>query len=224
MVMPYFIFNDINSLDYNMHINKMPPTHTTENKGQYVEVPGRDGYLFISDGRKAPIVKSFDVTIFPDDYLEQIKRWLRGSGNLISSNEPNVYFKARIQSMREYLGVYNEKTVSVSFACQPWAYLLSGDNVITISTTDTIINNPEEIAKPLIKIYGTGAVDLIVNSNIHKFNITDYVTVDSELMECYKDNTLATFTGDFPELLPGENIISWTGTVTKVEVTPRWRR
>lgn len=222
--MPYFIFNDISSLDYNIHINKMPPIQTIENKGEYIEIPGRDGYLFISSGRKALIVKSFDATIFPDDYLEQIKRWLRGSGNLILSSEPDIYFKARIQSMREYLGVYNEKMFAVSFTCQPWAYLLTGNNTITITTKDTIINNPEEISKPLIKIYGTGAVDLIINSNIHKFNIDEYVTIDSELMECYKGNTLATFTGEFPELLPGENIISWTGTVTKIEVTPRWRR
>ena len=29
--------------------------------------------------------------------------------------------------------------------------------------------------------------------------------------------------GDFPTLLPGQNAISWTGNVTKVEVQPNWR-
>lgn len=29
--------------------------------------------------------------------------------------------------------------------------------------------------------------------------------------------------GDFPVLLPGQNAISWTGNVTKVEIQPNWR-
>ena len=28
---------------------------------------------------------------------------------------------------------------------------------------------------------------------------------------------------DFPTLAPGANILSWTGGVTKITVTPRWR-
>lgn len=29
--------------------------------------------------------------------------------------------------------------------------------------------------------------------------------------------------GDFPVLLPGTNAISWTGSVTKIEIRPNWR-
>lgn len=224
MVMPCFIFNNKNSKDFNVHIAKMPPIHTVEDEGEYIEIPGRDGYLFISSDRRKPIEKIVEFTIFPDDYLEQIKRWLKGNGRLILSNEPGVYFNTRIQSVREYWGVDREKVSAVTFICQPWAYLHSGDNIITITTKDTKIYNPEETSKPLIKIYGTGLVDLIINSKIHKFNINEYVEVDSELKESYKGTSLVTFTGDFPELIPGENNITWDGNVTKIEVVPRWRR
>ena len=224
MVIPYFTFKDINSRDYNIHINKMSPIHTVDDEGEYIEVPGKDGYLYISSERKVPIDKPIEITVYPDDHLTQIKKWLKGDGKLILSNEPEVYFKARINSIREFWGVDIEKVSSIIFKCQPWAYLLTGENTITITIKDTIINNPEETSKPLIKIYGSGPVDLIINSNIHKFNIDEYVTVDSELMEAYKETSLVTFTGDFPELKPGDNIISWDGTVTKVEVVPRWRR
>lgn len=30
-------------------------------------------------------------------------------------------------------------------------------------------------------------------------------------------------TGDFPTLLPGQNAISWSGNVTRLEIQPNWR-
>ena len=55
--------------------------------------------------------------------------------------------------------------------------------------------------------------------------ITDSITLDTSLMEAYKDTTSmnSCMSGDFPTLLPGQNAISWTGNVTKVEVQPNWR-
>lgn len=29
--------------------------------------------------------------------------------------------------------------------------------------------------------------------------------------------------GDYPVFYIGENMISWTGAVSKIEITPRWR-
>jgi len=223
--MPYFVFNNKNSVDYNISITKMPPIHTIDDVGEYIEVPGRDGYLYISQNRRAPIKKTIEFTIYPDDYLQEIQKWLKAKGNLILSIEPDVYFNARIQAMREYWGANNEKVVVVNFTCQPWAYLHSGQNIVTVTTKNNMLyNHTEETSKPLIKIFGSGSVDLLINNKIHKFNINEYVEIDSELMESYKDTSMVTFTGDFPELTPGENNISWNGDVTKIEIVPRWRR
>jgi phage-related protein len=67
-------------------------------------------------------------------------------------------------------------------------------------------------------------VDLEVNSQMLHLDIDGHITLDSELMESYKDNALETFTGEFPILIEGLNSITWTGTVTEVEVIPRWRK
>lgn len=223
--MPYFVFKNKNSRDFNMHISLMPPIQTVDEDGEYIQVPGRDGYLFISNNRKPPIDKTIEFTVFPDDYMAQIKSWLKGSGRLILSNDSDVYYNAKIQSIREYWGVNNEKIGVATFICQPYGYLHTGDNSITVTTKDTKLYNPtEESSKPIIKIYGSGAVDLIINNKIHKFNIDEYVEVDSELMESYKDTLPVTFTGDFPILSPGENNLTWDGVATKIEVIPRWRK
>jgi len=203
----------------------MPPEQNAEDEIELIEIPGRDGHLTINKGRKKSLAKTIDATLMEKEHRSFVKRWLKGEGRLILSTEPDVFFKANIIKPVEYTGFWRGgRNFVVEFICQPWAYLHTGDNLITITTKDTKIYNPEETSKPLIKIYGTGLVDLIINSKIHKFNINEYVEIDSELMESYKGTSLVTFTGDFPELISGENNISWSGTVTKIEVIPRWRR
>lgn len=222
---PWFEFNGKKSSDYSIYTNEMPPEQYPEDEIEYIEVPGRDGYLSINNNRKMPIEKMIEATLIRKENRDVVKRWLKGDGKLILSTEPDVYYKARVVTPVQYFGtIYRGRRFGVNFLCQPWAYLIEGDGIITITTKNTVINNPEELSKPLIKIYGSGAVDLIINSKIHKFNINGHITVDSELKESYKDNSLVPFTGDFPELRAGNNNISWTGTVTQIEVNPQWRR
>ena len=55
--------------------------------------------------------------------------------------------------------------------------------------------------------------------------ITDSITLDTPLMEAYKDTTSmnSCVSGGFPTLLPSSNAISWTGNVTKIVIQPNWR-
>ena len=55
--------------------------------------------------------------------------------------------------------------------------------------------------------------------------LDEYVMLDSELQDAYKDtqNKNSTISAAaFPVLEPGENTIRWDGDVTGVEITPRW--
>ena len=56
-------------------------------------------------------------------------------------------------------------------------------------------------------------------------NLDEYIEIDSELMNCFKDTTLKndTVTGDgFPMLKPGTTTIACAGNVQRIEVIPRW--
>ena len=55
--------------------------------------------------------------------------------------------------------------------------------------------------------------------------ITGSITLDSQLQEAYSGATSlnSAMSGDFPKLLPGNNAVSWTGNVTKVDIQPNWR-
>ena len=52
------------------------------------------------------------------------------------------------------------------------------------------------------------------------------VLIYTEMMEVYKDdeNKNNSFTADdFPVFEVGENTISWTGNVERIEIQPNWR-
>ena len=116
---------------------------------------------------------------------------------------------------------------TVTFTCTGLKYLTTGLNILELTSSGTELNNFGNYeSKPVLKIYGSGNITININGNSFTIkNVSSYVIVDSELKECYKDSTNKgkDMTGEYPVLLIGKNTISWTGTVTKIELTPRWR-
>ena len=79
-------------------------------------------------------------------------------------------------------------------------------------------------AYPLFKVAGTSGV-LTVNGNSITFSsIDNFVMLDCELQDAYKENINKnnTISGTFPVLKTGSNTISWTGNISSVIITPRW--
>lgn len=222
----YFVFKDINSKDLSIVVNMLPPVQLAEEQGSIIKVPGRDGYLFQSDGSYAPVLKEIQITLKDLTLLSQIKPWLRGEGKLFLSSEPGVFYNARITGQIDFEKLLIFKTAMIKFLCQPFGYLEDGLTRVTMTMGGTLNNPGTHSSLPVITIYGTGTITLTVNSsNVILANLTDYVTVNSELFEAYRDlvNMNNDMQGEFPVLLPGENTISWTGTVTKLEIIPNWR-
>lgn len=221
----YFIFKGQSSLDKNIMVNKLPQFERPHADIEKIVVQGRDGFLTNNLGTYQSIVKSVECSL-DNGNIDDVCSWLTGSGEVIFSNEPDKKYKATIINKIPFSKIIPTfHTFIVQFECQPHKYSIS-NNKITLTTSGTKIYNKGADSRPVIKIYGTGNIDLTINSNIiHLTNVVDYVTIDSELMDCYKDTVLKNnyMNGEFPVLIKGYNTISWTGTVTKIEVTPNWR-
>jgi phage-related protein len=73
----------------------------------------------------------------------------------------------------------------------------------------------------------SGAGTLTVNGKTWSIGAyTGTLYCDTDIMDWYNSSSLQNDLvsgSDFPELQPGENIIYYTGGITKVKVTPRWR-
>lgn len=93
-----------------------------------------------------------------------------------------------------------------------------------------LFNRGNAVSKPIMTVYGAGTVEISLNGTaILSMNIDDnYITIDSEGMNAYHDDTLKNrqITGDYANLVlnAGTNVISWQGNVSKVEIknVSRW--
>lgn len=144
----------------------------------------------------------------------------------------------------EYIELKDNDTSSVTADAAAeydalWLYVQAGTSLdftlsATMSNNDfssiTLTNRGNVISRPTVTVYGSGNVELAINSvTVLSFAIDDeYITIDADEMNAYHGNTLMNrrVTGDYSDLTlkAGENIISWRGDVTgiKVEDFSRW--
>lgn len=111
------------------------------------------------------------------------------------------------------------------------AFTLNVDVVDNDVDSFTVINRGNTYARPVITVYGSGDIELMVNGE-KLFDIAlgndKYITIDSVQMNAYKGDTLKnrSVTGDYSNLLLryGNNTISWTGLVNRVDISDftRW--
>lgn len=233
-----FDFNNKNSYeDFGVLVKTRPSIPLPERNVTYIEIPGRDGSLTEDDDTYKNITISVDCFIFDENYLseriEDIKGWLtRVKSDLVFSHKPNIkYIGQVVNSMEimETLKVVNEFTIT--FNCEPYNYPVFNP-LIEVEEQDTKIDNIfTRVSKPTITIFGTGNITLNIKDywgeiqTVSFTSVDDHITIDSALMECYKDDTLCNdkMIGDFPVLGLGENYISWTGNVQKIEILTNFR-
>lgn len=120
-----------------------------------------------------------------------------------------------------------------------WLDIKAGTSVnFTLSVTMAIdgfnqialTNRGNVVSRPTVTVYGSGKVELAINSvTVLSFSIDDgYITIDAEEMNAYHGDALMNrhVTGDYSDLRlnVGENVISWNGDVTaiRVEDFSRW--
>ena len=118
------------------------------------------------------------------------------------------------------------RSFAVNFRSKPFWYQADVAPVTLTTSTSTIDNPGSVYSEPVITVYGTGDITLMVGTVIVELEgISGSVTLDSELQEAYSGATgmNSAMSGEFPLLKPGMNALSWTGEVTKVEVKPNWR-
>ena len=192
------------------------------------EIPYRNGDLIIHSGKYKPYLREMEFAVMDKTKINLINAGLVGRGILTTSLDQGGFFIASVISGLSYQQFLNNiDTFKVGFKVNPFFYLDSGKTIVNItSTPKTLVNLGTKYSEPLIKITGSGDITLTINTQVVVFTgVIGYISIDTELMACYKDtlNTGDKMTGLFPVLVTGINTISYTGTVTKIEITPRWR-
>lgn len=233
---PYFIFRGIDSRDIGVVVEDMFDVHRPKRNVRTIQVPGRDGRLTQDDSTYDTYTISGKVNCFGAP-LSDVYAWLSGSGDLILGDEPTRSIRAsataQIKNTRFRCdGCYD--SLQVSFECQPFRYHIEqtgGDDVIITSSPHTVTNPGTYKSAPQMTIEGTGNIVLTIGTQIVEIEeLEDGIIIDSEMGDCFDltktrllNSQVTLMDDEFPTLAPGANIISWTGSVQKITITPRWR-
>ena len=161
------------------------------------------------------------------DHQEEILDWLYNvkDNKLILSFMPNRYYIVKnvvVDNISRDFDKYN--TISVTFTLEPFKYDIY-DKMMILTKSEKIYYMGNAKGKTKLKIYGSGNIELTINSEtIQIKNIDEYVELDSKFLLCLNKNQQSKsrdMSGGFPILTKGINNISWTGNVTKIELLKR---
>lgn len=227
-------FNNERSLYLNLFLEKYPSISITNEEYEEIKVEGRSGSLIINKGTYPDKKIPFTFTILSPQLeidFERVYEWLTEieDNRLIFGREDRCYKvkKVNFKDIQKQFRTIGE--FDVTFLCEPFTQDLEKTVHEITSSGYKIYYNGNAPGDTLIKVYGTGNIQLTVNSETMQINnVADYVEIDSDLLQVRnKDKTSKDddTSGDFILLEKGINAISYTGNVTKiiVEYTTKYK-
>jgi predicted phage tail component-like protein len=221
-------------LDYGILISTRPALPSPKRRVSFIDIPGRHSSLRYDEKAYDDITIAVECTVKDSeniyDKLDNIKAWLFSAGEreLIFSFHSNKKYKAQVVNAIDFKQVFKYTSqFPIIFNCRPFKYSTE-NNLFVINNNETQVTNPGTIeSEPVISIYGSGDVTFSINEEkISLTEITEKITLNSEIQDCYNDNgdnLNDKMLGEFLKINPGENVIKWTGNVDKIEVIPNWR-
>lgn len=230
-----FKFKDHSTAEFGLMIATHPNIPIAERDEEQVAIPGRDGTVTRSNDRYKNVNVTYQVgwrsykLMQSERIARSIKAWLCGeprSGILSDTYDRDYFRRARFNSPADFTDVlFSGARVNITFTCHPFKFSWLGQNTTNMTEHGSIVNMEAFPSKPYIKVYGTGGNLYINNSTIIFNSIDEYVEIDSEAMAIFKglENKSGTAqVGEFPQLMPGENVIQWDDNIEKIEIIPRW--
>ena len=234
----YFIFGGMNSLDCNAKLCHVQNENTPKREVNYQAIPGRMGDLLIDQKRWGNVLVRYTCAIVENfqQHYQKLKNGLylhMGYQRLEDTIHPGEF---RIATFCEAIEPQNERYNQVGqfdllFNCKPQRFLKSGEHGVYLDAESTLYNATAFPAKPLITVYGDGAgVVSVGGTSVELREFADSIILDCDMQNAYcigvdgipiNMNSLI-FAPEFPELQPGETLVTWYGGVTGVEIIPRW--
>ena len=222
-------FNNNSNLDMNLYITDYPEIELNNEVYEEQEIEGKNGSVYIDLGyyKDRTLPFSFDLKGNNlEERMENVKAWLRNINDnrlRFNSNKCRVVKKILMNSFKQV--AVNLAELEATFIVDPFLYDFEETTVTSTSKKFNIYNTGSYAADTLIKIYGTGNIQISCNGETMQIdNVSNYVLLDSKNQECVgptgqsKDwDTI----GNYIKLDVGDNTIELIDTVTKVEITYR---
>lgn len=226
MAQSFFIWNGIDCRSKGVILRGPAPIVRAEERVKHVEIPGRAGDLTETEGADIfnSYIQTVSISVKGAYNVRNIYKWLRGSGFVTFSGEPDRKQAARV------IGAITLNRVSrnidhwageVQFYCQPFKELL-WEKQNDIAPNDSIRNIGDVEEKPDWSFYATGTSALISVGG-KSLAITGLTAGQAYLLRSDVEMVLtadrqtdltANSVGDFPVLKVGNNTVTGSGWST----------
>ena len=241
------IYNGKSGREIAVALATRPSVPPPQKRGDWYDLGGVDGSMLSTDGTYENITIECELNfVCPPEKVgnqyRRVKEWIRGSGELCFTDDPEVYYRVKAAQVAEFARrTKRGADMIAAFICDPYTYLKGGKYGIkqyfaaNNTATSLSLLNPGAVAHPVYYISGgssTKSAKLQVNSNTaFTVNRTDGIYIDTEKMMVYNSSGAQNFasSGDFDDLLlPEDNIganikITNNSAAVTLEVVPNWR-
>lgn len=268
------IFDDIDSSDYGVFISGEGAYNAPARRGELVQIPGRNGDIFMDEGAYENIEVNYPGFIGRNkqnnfaDILMNLRSALTskaGYQRLEDTYHPDEFRMAIYHNGLEVEPKHYNRAgeFTMAFDCKPQRFLKSGETPVLFTLQGTILNPTLFESSPIIKVTGDGVVALSNAEKTYSFTVSDNpgtITIDTELMEAYiyggelhnledeNENVIVDsmlipikiangldsfesmgshiiFTDHImPKMPTGVVNVGFNGSISRVEITPRWWR
>jgi phage-related protein len=216
-----------------------------EERVNHVQIPGRAGDLTETEG--ADIYNSYiqtaSIAVKTGSRVREIYSWLRGSGYVTFSGEPDRKQQARVIgaiTLNKHSRNLDWWEGEVQFYCQPFKELLWPKTETITASGDTVRNAGDVSCMPewTVTVSGSGANKTVVlaaagdgTPEENSINVTgltggSVIRIDAESMEVWNADGTQLLTkdsiGNFPVMAPGANVITGSGW-SSIEIDKRER-
>lgn len=214
-------------------IQELPPISKPKIRTLVEEVDGRDGDIITKLGYSA-YDKEIKIGLTRNYDVNAVIKYFDSEGIVVFSNEPDKCYNFQILDQIDFEKLLRFKEAKVKLHVQPFKYEtdeeyidVSGNPVSSIQ----VVNKGNIYARPTLEITGSGSITVSLNgAEIFVIDMSNEsrIVIDTESMNAYKDGVLKNrlVAGDYSsfQLDIGSNIITFTGSVTRVLVSnySRW--
>ncbi|EOU2101073.1 hypothetical protein P6O24_11345 [Clostridium perfringens] len=228
------IFNNKDSLkDLGIGVASLPSIPFSLEDIKEYKIQGRNGSLIrkYRTYQDRKIVFDLVVINYSDSAkaYNTISRWLYEiKDNKLFYDKEDVYFKVKNISIDglQKQAFYGEGLFKVTFIVEPFLYYKENQEIEITSNTKIVSPEFAYDGVPEITILGTGDITLLINNKkVLLEKVENSITINSQLMECYKDKENLNYRmyGEFPILNNGENTIDISGNIEKIIIKSNWR-
>ena len=222
----FFIWNGKDCRSMGVYLRGPAPIVRAEERVKHAEIPGRSGDLTETEGENIfnSYIQTVSIGVKNSYQVRDVFRWLRGSGMVTFSGEPDRRQQARV------IGAITLNRVSrnmdrwageVQFYCQPFKEMLRQENT-SVAPGGNLRNRGDVTEKPSFVLTPT-ASSVLVAAGGKSLAITGLtvgteirINSDTEMIRTTigQDDLTTKSVGDFPVLLVGDNRITGSGWTT----------